>query len=122
MTKRGRNFIILCMSTLMLLGGVALARHTSTPFKVKVAEWDEYRQELFVAGHGQHQCDIIIYNAGDMSQIGEAYCPDKMWFTTIEDPQPVPCRVFAEQLASETCEHLTSSLDVQYAPDDCGPE
>ena len=121
MTKQARNFIITLVSILMLLSGGALAKHTGTIFRIKVAEWDEYRQELFVAGHGQHQCEILIYNAGNMVPIGEAYCPDKRWHTTIEDPEPVPCRIFAEQLESETCEYLTDSMDVQYAPDDCGP-
>lgn len=122
MTKLARNFLIVLASALMLMSsGVFADPHTTTPFKIKVAEWDEWRQELFVAGHGQHQCDILIYNAGNMIQIGDAYCPDKRWSTTIEDPVPVPCRVYAEQLKSDTCEYREDTLDVQYAPDDCGP-
>ena len=122
MTKRVRIFIIALLSTLMLMGSGAVAEsHTKTPFKIKVAEWDEWREQLFVAGHGQYRCDIIIYNAGNMVQIGEAYCPDKRWSTTIEDLELVPCRVYAEQLESETCEYRHDSMDVQYAPDDCGP-
>jgi hypothetical protein len=126
MKKLIRNLIIVLVSTLMLAGGVVVGRqggdpHTETDFKVKVAEWDEWRQELFVAGHSGHQCEIIIYNAGNMAEIGTAYCPDKRWSTTIEDPEPVPCRVHAVQLDSEYCDYDDAELDVQYAPDDCGP-
>jgi hypothetical protein len=104
-----------------MLVSVGVLAYSRTVFRVKVAEWDEWREELFVAGHGQHQCDIIIYNAGNMVEIGMAYCPDKRWSITIKDLELVPCRVYAEQLESDTCEYKQSELDVQYAPDDCGP-
>ena len=113
-----------CCVSEYLDGGGVLAKnpHTETKFKIKVAEWDEYRLELFVAGHSGYRCDIIIYNAGDkLNPIGEVYCPDKRWSTTIENPEPVPCHVYAEQLESDTCDYQFDYQDVQYAPDDCGP-
>jgi hypothetical protein len=123
MKKVARNFIIALVSTLMLVGTSVFASgpHTDTKFRVKVAEWDEWRQELFVAGHSGHRCDILIYNAGNMVEIGQAYCPDKRWSVTIEDLEQVPCRIYAEQLASDTCDYQDDYMDVQYAPDDCGP-
>lgn len=124
MKKLSRNLVIAIVSAAMLLGAGALSgKHSSTPFKIKIAEWDEWREELFVAGHGQHQCVIKIYNAGNMDYLGEAYCPDKRWSVTIdgEGLAPVPCRVYGEQLEGEYCEYGDWSLDVQNAPDDCGP-
>ena len=126
MTKLIKLFIIALVSSLMLVGGGVLADkpvtpHTKTDFKVKVAEWDEWRQELFVAGHSGYRCEIVIYNAGNMVEIGDVLCKDKRWSTTISAPEPVPCRVYAEQLDTEYCDFDKDELDVQYAPDDCGP-
>ena len=123
MTKQVRNIIITLVSTLIILGGVLAGPGQIEPSLINVAKWDEWRAELFVAGFAQYQCDIFIYNAGNMVQIGDAYCPTKRWSIKIdgEDLDQIPCRVYAEQLESDTCYYMNDYMDVQYAPDDCGP-
>ena len=123
MTKQARNFIIAMASILLLVGGGVLANHIPPIFNIKVAEWNEWRQELRVAGICGYRCNIMIYNAGNMVQIGEAFCSNKRWFVKIPEEylDPIPCRVYAEQLESDTCEYEDDSMDVQNAPDDCGP-
>ena len=60
MTKRGRNFIILCMSTLMLLGGVALARHTSTDHLRELCALGETMQFASKCGLGQSSPNAFL--------------------------------------------------------------
>ena len=122
MTKQARNFIITLVSILLLGGGGVLAEnHTSGIFKIKVAEWDEWRQELFMAGLAQEYCEILFYDAGNMVALGEILSANRRWFITLIDLYPVPCRICGEQLESEYCDYALDCKDVQYAPDDCSP-
>ena len=124
MTKLSRRFITALLSALMLFGSGALAEsHTKTPFRIQEAEWHERHEELTVAGHGQYRCIVEVFNAGNGEYLGYTIVPDKRWRLRIEgeDLELVPCRVAAQQLETEYCKYAYDEMDVQRAPNDCGP-
>lgn len=124
MTNLSRKVIVPLLSALMLIGtGVLAESHTKTPFKIQDAEWQDRHGELLVAGHGQYRCTVEVFNAGNGKYLGSTIIPDKRWSFRIEeeDLDAVPCRVAAQQLEGEYCRYAYDEMDVQRAPDDCGP-
>jgi hypothetical protein len=122
MRKQSRRLIIALLSGLLLVASGALAdSHTKTPFKIQDAEWREQTEELRVEGHGQFRCIVEIFNAGSGEYLGFTEVPDKRWSFEAEDLELVPCRVAAHQVETEYCRYVYDEMDVQRAPDDCGP-
>ena len=121
-----KESITALVSALLLVGTAAVSGpnlHTKTPFQIQEAEWQEHQEELTVAGHGQYRCTVHVFNAGNSDYLGSTVIPDKRWKLTIEGDELglIPCRVAAEQVESEYCRYAYDEMDVQRAPEDCGP-
>ena len=130
MKNRAKFLITALVSTLLLVGTAAMAEHTRTPFRINIAEWSDEIEVLRVTGKCGYNCVIEVFNEGSEEKIAETVeVPGKTWFVTIPDKgsepplEPVPCVVGAMQICDGVpdVEHY-DTLDVQNAPDDCGPE
>ncbi|MCG6861098.1 MAG: PKD domain-containing protein [Chromatiaceae bacterium] len=113
-SRRSLAGILFLTGTFWLVAYPAAA----TALTISSARWSTHRNSVSVNASGQARTAVSLTNAYDSSQVlgSGAFSRDGTWYTRINRPEPVPCRVRAESAGQ------SAEMDVQGAPSDCAPK